>query len=253
MDAWITLVPLFFLTAVLYASAGFGGGSTYLALLVLFGFSYAIIPQIALVCNLVVVTSGFVLFARSGHFSWRRGVPFVVLSIPAAYIGGTLPIAEDAFFLLLGVTLFVAGTQLLWSSFVGGRAPKSEQSETEPATASGLFLGAGIGFLSGVVGIGGGIFLAPILYFLRWGTARQIAALASFFILVNSASGLAGQVAKSGLAAWSLELALLPVAVFFGGQVGSRLAITRFSPQQLQRITSVLILLVSLRILWGLL
>lgn len=253
MDALLYLAPLFFATAVVYSSAGFGGGSTYLALLALFGFSYTILPQIALVCNLTVVVGGFLLYVRSGDFSWRRCLPFVVLSIPAAYVGGSLPVEERTFLTLLGLTLLFAGSRLFWTSFVRSSPTAMDGSPSELERSRGvplsLGVGAGIGFLSGVVGIGGGIFLAPIAYFLRWGTPRHIAALTTFFILVNSASGLAGQWAKSGFADWTSAMLLLPVSVFLGGQIGTRLAIRRYSPRQLQRITALIILVVAVRVL----
>ncbi len=255
MDALFYLVPLFFVTAVVYSSAGFGGGSTYLALLALFGFSYALLPQIALVCNLTVVVGAFALYVRSGDFSWRRALPFVLLSIPAAYVGGTMPLAESTFFFLLGLTLLFAGARLFWTSFLSTTdIPHGEPRTTDPRALglSSVFLGGAIGFLSGLVGIGGGIFLSPAVYFLRWGTARQIASLTTFFILVNSASGLAGQWAKSALADWRPALLSLPVAVFVGGQVGTRLALKLYSPRQLQRVTAVVILAVAVRILWSL-
>lgn len=254
MDALFYLVPLFFVTAVVYSSAGFGGGSTYLALLALFGSSYTLLPQVALVCNLTVVTGAFALYVRSGDFSWRRALPFVWLSVPAAYVGGTMPLAENTFFFLLGLTLLFAGGRLFWTSFlsVTDTALGEPPTSTRALELGCVFLGGAIGFLSGLVGIGGGIFLSPVVYFLRWGTARQIASLTTFFILVNSASGLVGQWAKSGLADWTPALLSLPVAVLLGGQVGTRLALKLYSPRQLQRVTAVLILAVAARILWSL-
>lgn len=249
MDAANFLLPLlFFLTALSYAMVGFGGGSTYLALLVLFGLPYTTLPKIALLCNLIVVSGGCYHFARAGHLPWRRVLPWILLSIPMAYVGGRIPISQERFLLLLGLSLAVAGLRLF---FIGqeqtpsARAPAAEW-------AIGIPAGAGLGLLSGLVGLGGGIFLAPIFYFLRWGSARHIAAAASLFIWVNSLAGLCGQVAKSGLSVDGHWLLPLGVCVFLGGQVGSRLGSRRLPALGLQRITAVFVLWVAGRILWTL-
>lgn len=250
------LVPLFFLTALIYSMAGFGGGSTYLALLVLFGLPYESIPKIALLCNLVVVSGSFIHFYRRGHFSLTRVLPFVLTSIPLAYLGGRIPISEDLFMILLGLTLAIAGLHLLLKSvrpeLVEGRICGSTSSP-RTIVGIGVAVGGAVGFLSGLVGIGGGIFLAPILYFLRWGDARQIAATACFFILVNSAAGLLGQLTKVGMTvSWS-EMLPLAIAVLIGGQIGSRFAVGKMPLMSLQRVTAAIILLVAMRILGGVL
>ena len=243
----LTLVPLFFLTALVYASAGFGGGSTYLALLVLFNLPYYTIPQIALICNIVVVTGGLYHYIKAKHLKLNRILPFVVTSIPLAYLGGTLPMSKKWFLLILGISLAVAGARLLfWSK------PSSARKEISQKTAwgIGLPLGGLLGFVSGLVGIGGGIFLAPLLYFLKWGNPRQIAASASFFIFVNSLFGLWGQWTKSGLSIEGQWLIPLILAVFLGGQIGNRLSVGWLPLKGIQRVTASLILIVSIRIFW---
>lgn len=249
MDPMTLLLPLlFFLTALTYALVGFGGGSTYLALLVLFGLPYTTLPKIALLCNLIVVSGGCYHFARAGHLPWRRVLPWLLLSIPMAYVGGRIPISQERFLLLLGLSLAVAGLRLF---FIGReQAPRVRAATTE--WALGLPIGAGLGLLSGLVGLGGGIFLAPLLYFLRWGSARHIAAAASLFIWVNSLAGFCGQVAKSGLSIDGHWLLPLGVCVLLGGQVGSRLGSRRLPALGLQRITALFILGVAGRILWNL-
>jgi uncharacterized protein len=244
----LILVPLFFSTALVYSIAGFGGGSTYLALLVIFGLPYELIPKIALLCNLVVVSGGLYHFHRAGYVSIQRLLPFVIASIPFAYLGGRLPVSKEIFLLLLGITLALAGLRLLLTPKIV-RQPSAMTGKK--LWSVGLPLGATLGFISGLVGIGGGIFLSPILYFLGWGHARHIAAAASFFIFVNSLFGLWGQLAKGSTfvagSEWLLPLAL---AVFLGGQIGSRLSVGKISLGKLQKVTAALILVVAGRIFW---
>ena len=185
------LAALFFLTALLYGAAGFGGGSTYNALLVLAGTDYRAVPVIALACNILVVSVGSWRFARSGHVDWRRIWPLFVLSIPFAWIGGRLVVAEIVFVGLLAASLLVAGLLMLWQPLWEKEAPAAIRSRWLEPVAGGA-----LGFLAGVVGIGGGIFLAPLLYMLRWGPPKAIAGTSAVFILANSLSGLAGQLAK---------------------------------------------------------
>ncbi len=242
------LAVLFFATAVVYAMAGFGGGSTYLALLVLFDVPFESVRSTALLCNLAVVSFGTWNFARHGHLRLERVLPFVISSIPMAYLGGTFTIGKTAFALLLGLSLAVAAVRMLW---IGEPVVARTGISTLRLYAVGLPLGALLGFLAGVVGIGGGIYLAPVLLFLGWGDAKMTAAACSFFILVNSLAGLLGQATTGTVVNWSFVLPLI-AAVIIGGQIGSRLGAETISKLSLQRVTGVLILLVSGRLLWGL-
>ncbi|MBI2501585.1 MAG: sulfite exporter TauE/SafE family protein [Deltaproteobacteria bacterium] len=246
MDSLWALVPLFFATAFIYSMAGFGGGSTYLALLVLFSLPHIMIPKVALLCNLVVVTGGSYFFIKEGHFSFKKTVPFIVASIPAAYWGGTVLVQKEMFQLLLGFSLLAAALRMFLSeSAFTIRSNVSWKS----SWLIGLPLGFLLGGLAGLVGIGGGIFLSPILYFLGWTNAKQTAASSSVFILVNSVSGLIGQFAKEATVP-PLELLLpLALAVLVGGAIGSRLGSQRLPKLILQRVTSALIFWVSLRLL----
>lgn len=238
----------FALTALLYASVGFGGGSTYNALLVLAGTDYRLLPAIALVCNLIVVTGGTIRFARAGQVPWRPLWPILLLSAPCAWVGGRLPVDKPLFVALLGSALLLAGLLMLFQ-----REPKAGQGADQRLNWLGVPIGMGVGFFSGIVGIGGGIFLAPVLHLLRWASARQIAASASVFILVNSLAGLAGQLMKADAAATPAAIAAywpLFVSVLVGGQIGS-LAGVKLLPQKLIRIgTAVLILYVAGQLLW---
>lgn len=245
------LAPAFFVTALLYAAVGFGGGSTYNALLALAGTDYRIMPVLALLCNLIVVSGGVYRFARAGHLDLRRVAPWIIASVPAAWLGGRIDVSESFFTGLLGMSLFLAGLQLLFQ--FNSRAETRDGPAIDRHPFVPLSIGAGLGLLAGLVGIGGGIFLAPVLYFLRWGNARIIAGTCSFFILVNSLSGLAGQAMKSGdmtLGAQMGEYWLLFPAVLIGGQIGSYMGAIRLDPKILRVLTAVLILYVAIRLLW---
>lgn len=244
----IWLAVAFALTALLYASVGFGGGSTYSALLALAGVDYRLLPVVSLLCNVVVVSGSTVRFARAGITPWRGAMLLTGIAAPAAFLGGLTPIKEATFLILLGSSLVLTGLTLL--------VPVREVRDGRPTRlARWMPLIAGpIGYLAGLVGIGGGIFLAPFLHLTRWNGARAIAATAALFILINSLFGLAGQVMKNGPgpigAAAEFGLPLL-IAVVIGGQIGSLLAV-RFLPQKAIRwLTAGLTVWVGARLLLG--
>lgn len=246
----LSLIGLFFLTALLYAAVGFGGGSTYTALLVLFEVDYRLIPTVALLCNILVVTGNCLRYQKRGLVPWARLWPLLVLSVPAAWIGGRLEISEFVFIGLLWVALLLAGLRLLLSAPL---RPAERKRET-PAVVNAS-IGGAIGFYAGLVGIGGGIFLAPILHFIGWGErevrSKQIAAACSVFILINSIAGLSGQLTKLGNTGQIAEFApfwpLFP-AVIIGGFIGNALGVFRLSEVIVKRLTAVLILAVALRL-----
>ncbi len=243
----LILAALFYLTALIYASAGFAGGSTYLALLALAGFSYQLMPATALVCNVVVAAGGAFHYARAGHFRLKNVLPFLLTSVPLAYVGGRLPIGKQLFMLLLGGMLFVAAIRLLLNE-------QSFRRRAEPAWTqawlTGLPIGALLGLVSGLTGIGGGILLSPVLYLLGWADAKQVAAASSLFILANSISGLLGQWQKGGSLPELSVLAPLVVSVIVGGQIGASLGANRFPKLVVQRVSAVLVMLVSAKLLW---
>lgn len=245
----LILALAFLVTAIVYAAIGFGGGSTYSALLSLNGTDYRILPVITLACNVIVVSGGIWRFSREGILPLRRLAPFLAASIPAALIGGRLPVAEIVFVGLLGAALLLSGLRLL----VQAKEDLTGPGETDISLPLALGTGGAIGLLSGIAGIGGGIFLAPLLYRMKWGQPRTIAAACSLFILANSLSGMGGQILKlqagplmsSAAAYWPLLLSVL-----IGGQIGSWLAAQGLSQFWIKRMTSVLILYVALRLLW---
>ncbi|MBV9930453.1 MAG: sulfite exporter TauE/SafE family protein [Alphaproteobacteria bacterium] len=239
------LAPFFFVTALLYGAVGFGGGSTYSALLVLAGSDYRAVPVVSLACNILVVAMGSWRFARSGHVDWGRIWPLLALSVPLAWLGGRLVVAEALFVGLLAVSLFCAALLMLW--------PPRWQREGPPRFASSwayAMAGGGLGFLAGLVGIGGGIFLAPLLYLLRWGTPRAIAGTSAVFILANSIAGLAGQLAKDRAAAGAFLAAHWPLfpAVLAGGLIGATLGSRRLDPKYVRILTALLILYIAVRL-----
>ena len=210
---------------------------------------YRLLPVVSLLCNLAVVSGGSIRFARAGLTPWRGALALTAIAAPAALLGGLTPIREQVFMVLLGASLCLAGALLL--------LPKREAREAPVGRGSGramLLAAAPLGYLAGLVGIGGGIFLAPLLHLTRWDTPRAIAATASLFILVNSLFGLVGQIAKNGPdilgAAANVGLPLM-IAVVIGGQIGSLFAVRLFKPQVIAWLTAALTLFVGGRLLLG--
>jgi hypothetical protein len=231
----------FFLIALVYASVGFGGGSSYLALMAVAGVSYLVLKPAALVCNIIVVTGGTYIFYREGYLDLKKSLPFVLASIPMAFMGGYYKLEEGTFFIILGIALVVAAF-FLWYK------PNQPATIRSSNTIVNISLGAGIGLLSGLVSIGGGIFLAPLLHLMNWDNAKKISALASFFILVNSISGLLGQFAQQAEIDYKF-IGPLMISVLIGGQIGSRIGARRLNPVLIKRITAVLILIAGMNIL----
>ena len=243
------LATLFAITALLYAAVGFGGGSTYNALLVLADVDYRLLPALALLCNIIVVAGGTLRFHRAGLMPWRNVWPLFACSVPMAFVGGLLSIPQTIFIGLLGASLLLAGFALLLQE----RLTTEVRLVRDDLPLAMPGIGAALGLLAGAVGIGGGIFLAPLLHLLRWGPAKSIAAVASAFILVNSLAGLAGQLGRLTDAGQLTDLlAFWPlfVAVLIGGQLGSWLATGPLLADTVRRLTILLVLYVAVRLLW---
>ncbi len=242
----IALTLAFFATALLYAAVGFGGGSTYNALLVLGRTDYRAIPTVALVCNILVVGVGSWRFAAAGHVPWRRIWPLFALSVPLAWLGGRTPVAERTFIGLLAGSLLVAGLTMI----VQRDRAETAEVRTRPSWAEPL-VGGGLGYLAGIVGIGGGIFLAPVLHLMRWGPAKAIAGTCAVFILVNSIAGLSGQLLKSDgfdrIGALEAHWPLFP-AVVIGGAIGASVGSGPLRARHLRYATAILVLYVALRL-----
>lgn len=241
---------IFFVIALLYSSIGFGGGSSYLAVLSLFLLSFFSIRSIALLCNLVVVLGSCYMYFKKGHLQFRKFLPFIVSSIPMAYAGAIFRLKEEVFFGILGCALILSAVSLGVQT-VNKRKPQktNEFSEKRYPWYVAYVLGGLIGLLSGLVGIGGGIFLAPLLYHLKWDRSLKIAALASFFILVNSVSGIIGLASNATLEIPGPEVLVLLFAVFLGGQLGIRLSLKKLSSSGIKLLTALLVLLAGIRVI----
>mgnify|MGYP001432434156 CR=1 FL=1 len=235
---------LFFVTAILYSSIGFGGGSTYLALLLIWDVPYYIFPVIALLCNIIVVSSNSFNYIRAGNYNFNLLIPFLLGSVPMAFIGGTLKLEKEIFEILLFFVLSVAGFLLL----INNKTYDQKIIEIKRLnTFISLSIGSILGFISGVVGIGGGIFLSPILFLLKADKPRNITTTASLFILVNSISGILGQLTKSIVVNEIYSYMPLFLAVFIGGLLGNYLNLKIFNSRVLAILTSLLVIFVSLR------
>jgi uncharacterized protein len=235
---------LFALVALVYSSVGFGGGSTYSALLALSGVDYRIVPIISLLANIIVVTGGCIRFWRAGLIDWRAILPLLFVSAPLAFLGGMVALKESTFFLVLGGGLLLSALALF--------LPAARLPRTNLPLSAMLVLSAAVGLLAGLSGIGGGIFMSPMLHLTRWADARRIAAFSSVYIFVNSVAGVAGQMSKSGGAS-TIEVASsywpLLLAVFVGGQIGSYLGLRLLSPVYLRWLTAILVAYVAVRLL----
>lgn len=239
------IIFFFFLIAVLYSSVGFGGGSSYLAVLALTSLAYTQIRSTALLCNILVVLSNVIIFVHQKQVDWKKVLPIVLLSIPFAFLGGYVQLNQRVFFILLGFTLMFAAISMWLSHRI------VSQKTSKPYTLiSNSFIGSGIGFLSGLVGIGGGIFLAPLLHLTNWDTPKRIAAVSSLFILLNSISGFSGHMLNSNFEIdWNLTYVLL-MTVFLGSLIGNRMRNSLFSPILLKKATAILVAFVGIRILY---
>lgn len=236
--------------AFLYSLAGFGGGSTYIALLAISGLPLATVPVIALTCNLLVTVQGSVMLIRKGYAHWRLIVPLLAGSIPAAYAGGAWRMSSGTFLVILATALTVAGVAMIWT----GKPPADGQASPRRAPGKPTLFTTGLllGLVAGITGIGGGIYLAPVMHLLRWSNSRAIAACTSLFIALNSAAGLAGQLSKGIDFVDALPVLLLigcPLAVIIGGQLGSRSMLKKLPQERIRQITAIVILLVAFR-LW---
>ena len=240
----IILSIFFFITAILYSSVGFGGGSTYLALMLIWDIPYYIFPIIALFCNIIVVSGNSLNYIRSDNLKINLLIPYLIGSIPFVFFGASIQIGKELFEILLFIILVIAGIFL----FIESKSFNNNEVKINkiPKIIS-IITGSVIGFISGVVGIGGGIFLSPILFLMKAGYPKQIAAVASLFILINSIFGVAGQLTKDVVFNEFLNFWPFFLAVLIGGQIGNFLNIKFLSNKTLALITSLLVIFVAAR------
>ena len=241
----IILPILFFITAILYSSVGFGGGSTYLALLLIWDIPYYIFPVIALMCNIIVVSGNSFNYIRAGNHNFNLLLPFLIGSIPFAFLGGAIKIDKDFFEILLFFVLSFAGILLL----INNKSYENENLIIKKINfIYSLIIGSILGLVSGIVGIGGGIFLSPILFLLKAEKPKIISTTASLFILINSISGILGQFTKEKTFDELMNYWPLFLSVLIGGLIGNYLNLKIFSNRILTILTSLLVIFVSVRI-----
>jgi hypothetical protein len=236
------LAIVFLVSAILYSSVGFGGGSAYLALLLIWDIPYFIFPVIALSCNIIVVSGNCFNYIRAGNLNLRLLIPYLIGSMPMAYIGGSLPIEIRFFEILLFLVLAIAGALLLFNF---KSYDDKEESYQKISILASILIGIVLGFISGVVGIGGGIFLSPILFLIKAGRPKHIVTASSLFILINSISGIIGQLTKNAVLVEVSNYWYLLVVVLIGGQLGNFLNLKIIPTRILAMITAILVIFVS--------
>lgn len=241
MSVTILFLLLLFIVAFLYASVGHGGASGYLALMALFSMSPAVMRPTALMLNLFVSLSAFILFYRGGHFKWKIFLPFALASIPSSFIGGMIEMDAAIYKKLLGILLLIPVARMLLTT------NSDEQTKNTPDLKLSLLIGAVIGFLSGLIGIGGGIILSPVLLMLSWTTQKQTAAISALFIFVNSVAGLAGQFSQ-GISLQPDMLAYVGVA-FVGGSAGAWMGAAKLDHKALKYLLSIVLIVASIKLL----
>ena len=240
----IILTIFFFITAIFYSSIGFGGGSTYLALMLIWDVPFYIFPVIALICNIIVVTGNSINFFRTKNINLSLITPYLIGSVPLAFFGASISIDKNLFEILLFFILLIAGVFLLFES---KSLNKDQITIRQIPKVLSITIGSIIGFISGLVGIGGGIFLSPILFLLKAGYPKHITSSASLFILINSIFGVAGQLTKDIVINEFLNYWPLFIAVLIGGQIGSFLNVKFLSNKVLALMTSFLVIFISIR------
>jgi uncharacterized membrane protein YfcA len=244
LDPALVLAGAFFAAATLYASVGHAGASAYLAAMALVGIAPATMRPTALALNILVASIVTVRFHLAGQLRWRAVGPFLLGSVPLAFIGGALTLPSGTYKILAGLVLLVAAGRL-WMT--AGRAGATEEPEPRVPSLPAIGIGAAIGLLSGLVGTGGGIFLTPLLLFLGWAGARAAAGMSSAFILGNSIAGLSGNVAAIGSLPANLPLWLAAVAL--GGVVGAEIGARRLGTVGLRRALAVVLVIASAKLI----
>lgn len=237
----VVLALLFFATAVLYSSVGNAGASGYLAAMTLAGLAPEVMKSTALLLNIIVALITTLRFARAGHFSWPLFWPFTVTSMPFAFLGGMLSLPGSLYRVLVGIVLLFAAYRLFWYT---------DQGELSPGAVPlllALVVGAGLGLVSGLTGIGGGIFLSPLLIMMGWAEPHQSASISAAFVLVNSVAGLCGDTVS--VHALPSAVPLWVGAVVVGGLTGSELGVRRLAEVAFRRLLAIILALAGLKLI----
>ncbi|MDM7924211.1 MAG: sulfite exporter TauE/SafE family protein [Pyrinomonadaceae bacterium] len=240
MDGTLLIVAAVFLVAILYSSVGHGGASGYLAVMALLAVAPEVTRPTALTLNLFVAGIATFQYYRAGHFSWRIFLPFAAASMPMAYLGGTIQLPGNAYKIVLGVVLILAAARLAFDL-------KSDDTVSEPPVVWCVLIGAVVGLLSGLVGVGGGIFLTPILLLMHWSGAKTAAGVSALFIFVNSAAGLAGGYRQ--LESLQSYVWFWIAAAIAGGIIGSTLGAKRFDSLTLRRVLAVVLVFAGVKLI----
>ncbi len=237
----VALSILMAAVAALYSSVGHGGASGYLAVMSFVILDPPLMSTTALLLNVLVAGIGTLQFSRAGHFSWKLALPFAVLSVPFAFIGGLMKISTVTYSLLLAAVLLFTSFR-----FFQLTSPREEQS-VPPSKTVALSAGGAIGLLSGIVGVGGGIFLSPVMILMKWASTKQTAAISAFFIVVNSIAGLGGRFLRGGLEVGYIWPFVLAAAV--GGLIGSYFGASRFTSKLLRQLLGVVLLIAAVKLI----
>lgn len=244
MELPIYILALFFTIAFIYGSVGHGGASGYLAVFVLTGLFIPDYVPVVLLLNIAVTTVALFNYGSRGHFDWSLFWPFALGSVPAAFLGGLVNLDISVFNKVVGAALLVMAVIIIYRIFFG----QKERPLRPVKITIALAFGTGIGFLSGLIGVGGGIFLSPLILFLGWADMRKIAAVSALFVLVNSASGLAGHAFTTGIlwetAAW------LIIPVLAGGYIGSLTGVKSSSTIVIRGMLALVLLIAALKMLF---
>ena len=238
----LVIAVLFFAAAALYASVGHAGASAYLAVMGLYSFAPSVMKPTALALNILVALVATLKFYRAGLFSWRLFWPFAVVSVPAAFIGGATTLPADWYKVVVGIVLFYAAVWMFLSSL----KPLKVALHSPPLWAA-LVAGLAIGFLSGLTGVGGGIFLSPLILYLGWAETRATSGIAAPFILVNSIAGLLGHF--SSVAQLPPNIPIWGVAVVLGGWIGASYGSRRAPPPVLRRLLALVLIVASVKLI----
>jgi hypothetical protein len=244
LTTYLLLSVIFFCVAFLYSSVGHGGASGYLAVLTFFTFAPNVMSSTALALNIIVASIALFAYMRAGHFSWKLSAPFLISSVPLAFVGGMLHVSGVVYNLLLAVALLIAALRLALPSKTHAITQDKLRS---PSPSVALATGGSIGLLSGIVGVGGGIFLSPVILFLRWADVKQTAATSAVFIVVNSIAGLLGRAVGQTFEVGSLLPCVFAAAI--GGYLGSHYGATKFSTALLRWLLAVVLVIAAGKLL----